>query len=90
MSLLLTLVVAAVLGSLGAAIAGRRRQGCLVNIAVGFIGALLGRWLQLATGIDDPFSLSIGRTTFPLLWTVAGAAIFVAIITALTGERAKH
>ncbi len=84
---LLTLLVAAVLGSLGAAIAGRRGQGCLVNILVGLIGALVGRWLSRVAGIDDPVTITIGSTTFPLMWTIAGAALFVAVITAVTGER---
>ena len=87
MDLILTLIVAAIIGSLGAAIAGRREQGCIVNILVGFIGALLGRWLSRTLEIDDPANLTIGDTTFPLIWSIAGAAVFVAIITLLTGRR---
>src|SRR5262249_58611572 len=36
------LVVAGVCGAIGKAIAGYSRGGCLVSIALGFIGALLG------------------------------------------------
>jgi uncharacterized membrane protein YeaQ/YmgE (transglycosylase-associated protein family) len=88
-SFVLTLLVAAVIGSLGAAIAGRREQGCLVNILVGFAGALLGRWLSRTLDIDDPLSLTIGETTFPLVWSVVGAALFVAVIVFLTGGRVR-
>ncbi len=87
MTFLLTLVVAAIIGSLGAAIAGRKEQGCIVNILVGFIGALVGRWLSRSLDIADPANLTIGETTFPLLWSVAGAALFVALITLLSGRR---
>jgi uncharacterized membrane protein YeaQ/YmgE (transglycosylase-associated protein family) len=41
-SLLLYLLIAAIAGGIGRAIAGGTRGGCLVSIAVGFIGALLG------------------------------------------------
>ncbi len=86
MTFILLLIVAAVIGSLGAAIAGRREQGCVVNILVGFIGGLVGRWLSRTLEISDPANLTIGETTFPLLWSIAGAALFVAVITLLTGR----
>ena len=38
--LLILLIVAAVCGSLGMAISGFSRGGCLMSIALGFIGAL--------------------------------------------------
>jgi len=44
-SLLILLLVAAICGAIGKAIAGGTRGGCLVSIAVGFIGALLGTWI---------------------------------------------
>ena len=86
MTFILLLIVAAVIGSLGAAIAGRKQQGCVVNILVGFIGGLLGRWLSRTLEISDPANLTIGETTFPLLWSIAGAALFVGLITLLTGR----
>ena len=39
---LLLLVIAGICGAVGQAIAGTKRGGWLVNIALGFIGALLG------------------------------------------------
>ncbi len=89
MTLFLTLVVAAIIGSLGAAIAGKREQGCIVNILVGFIGGLVGRWLSRTLDISDPANLTIGDTTFPLVWSVAGAALFVGVITLLAGRRER-
>ncbi len=87
LSFLLLLLVAAILGSIGAAIAGRRGNGCLINIATGFIGALLGRGLSNAFDVSDPLNITIRDTTFPLMWTVAGSALFVAVITFLTKGR---
>lgn len=86
-SFLLLLLVAAVLGSIGAALAGRRGNGCLVNIVTGFIGALLGRGMSQAFDVADPITISIRDTDFPLVWTIAGSALFVAVITFLTRGR---
>lgn len=87
LSFLFLLIVAAVLGSIGAAVAGRRGNGCLVNIVTGFIGALVGRGLSRAFDVADPLSITVRDTTFPLMWTIAGSALFVAVITFLTRPR---
>jgi len=87
-SFFVLLFVAAILGSIGAAIAGRESRGCLVNIVIGFIGALLGRWLSRVLEISDPWTLTIRDTEFPVVWTVAGSALFVAVISFLTRQRA--
>ena len=42
MELLILLIVSAVCGSIGMAIAGFSRGGCLTAIALGFVGALIG------------------------------------------------
>ena len=53
---LLLLVVAGVSGSIGQAIAGYTRGGCLASIALGFIGALVGVWLARALELLGAFS----------------------------------
>lgn len=83
-SFLIMLIVASILGSIGAALAGRRGDGCLISIAIGFIGALLGRGLSNLFDVRDPLTITIRDTTFPLMWTIAGSALFVAVITFLT------
>ena len=83
-SLLLLLLVAGICGSIGQAIAGYSRGGCLASIAVGFIGALLGMWLARQLGIQELFALTIGGQTFPIIWSIIGAALFVAFISLFT------
>lgn len=83
-SFLFLLIVASILGSIGAALAGRRGDGCLISIAIGFIGALLGRGMSNLFDVRDPLTFTIRDTTFPLMWTIAGSALFVAVITFLT------
>ena len=85
--LLLLLLVAGIIGSIGQAIAGFERGGCLVSIGVGFIGALLGAWLGRALGAGDLFVLEVGGTSFPVVWSIIGAAVFVAMIRLISRGR---
>lgn len=85
--ILILLLVAGICGSLGQAIAGYSRGGCLVSIALGFVGALLGMWLARMMGLPELFPVSIGGTRFPIIWSIIGSALFVAVITLITRSR---
>lgn len=84
---LILLLVAGICGSIGQAIAGYSRGGCLVAIALGFIGALLGTYLAHAAGLPELFAIEIGGKPFPIIWSIIGAALFVAIISLITRRR---
>ena len=86
-SLLLLLLIAAVCGALGKAIAGSVRGGLIVSIVLGFIGALLGPWVARALKLPEPFMVTIGGHPFPVLWLIIGAALFVAIIHLVSRRR---
>jgi len=77
--LLLLLLVAGICGALGQAIGGFSRGGCLVSIALGFIGALIGMWLARQMGMPELYSLQVGGQSFPVVWSIIGSAPFVAI-----------
>lgn len=79
-ALLILLLIAAVCGALGQAIAGSVRGGLLVSIVLGFIGALLGPWLARTLHLPEPLMIHVGGQPFPILWSIIGAALFVAII----------
>ncbi|MDT5062561.1 MAG: hypothetical protein QOH63_3020 [Acidobacteriota bacterium] len=85
--LLILLLVAGLCGSLGQAISGFSRGGCLVSIALGFIGAIIGMWLARSFKLPELFAIDIGGTKFPFVWSIIGATIFVAIIGLLTRRR---
>ena len=85
--LLVLLLIAGICGSLGQAIAGFSRGGCLVSIALGFVGAVLGMWLARAMGLLELFAIRIGDTNFPIVWSIIGSALFVAVIALLTRRR---
>ena len=82
--ILLLLLVAGICGALGQAISGFSRGGCLVSIALGFVGAVIGMWLARAMGLPELFTVHIGTTNFPIVWSIIGSALFVAVIALLT------
>jgi uncharacterized membrane protein YeaQ/YmgE (transglycosylase-associated protein family) len=86
-ALLLLLVIAAVCGAIGKAIAGGARGGLIVSIALGFVGALLGPWVARALKLPEPFMVVIGGQPFPILWSIIGAALFVGGIHLLSRRR---
>ena len=86
--LLVLLLIAGVCGALGQAIGGYTRGGCLVSIALGFIGALLGSFLARTLGLPELFAVNIGGQNFPIIWSIIGAALFVAVIGLISRGRA--
>ena len=80
---IILLLVAALCGSIGSAIAGYSRTGCLTNIAIGIIGAGIGSWLCYQLRAPELFVIA----GFPIIWAIIGAALFMAVIGALTGSR---
>lgn len=86
-TLLLYLIVAAICGAIGKALAGSARGGLLLSIVLGFIGALLGPWVAGKLGLSEPFMVNIGGHPFPVLWSILGAALFVALIHLISRRR---
>ncbi len=84
---LILLLVAGICGSIGQAIAGYSRGGCLVAIALGFIGALLGTYLAHAAGLPELFAIEVAGKPFPIIWSIIGAALFVAVISLIARRR---
>jgi len=84
LDVIVLLLIAGVCGAIGQAISGFSRGGCLVSIALGFIGAVLGMWLSRQLGLPELFSVHIGSTNFPIVWSIIGSALFVAIISLVT------
>lgn len=87
LELLLLLLIAGVCGSLGQAISGYSRGGCLVSIVVGFIGALIGTWMSAQLGLPELFNVNVGGNTFPIIWSIIGAVVFTVVLGMLTKKR---
>jgi len=84
--LVVLLVVAGVCGAIGQSIVGYSHMGCLGTIAVGFVGAYLGTWLAATFHLPDLLAVRIAGETFPVIWSIVGSALFVALISAVSGR----
>ncbi|HEY1012861.1 MAG TPA: hypothetical protein VGE07_09180 [Herpetosiphonaceae bacterium] len=84
---IILLVIAAVCGAVGQAIAGYSMGGLLASIGIGFIGALLGMWLARQFALPEFYSLNIDGTPFPIIWSIIGATIFALVISFIRSPR---
>jgi uncharacterized membrane protein YeaQ/YmgE (transglycosylase-associated protein family) len=83
--LLILLIVAGICGAIGRAIGGGTGGGILVSIAVGFVGALLGTLLAQALHLPELLMVNVDGRPFPILWSIIGGALFVALIHLISG-----
>ncbi len=90
LELVFLLVIAGICGAIGQSIVGYSHTGCLGSIAVGFVGALLGTWFARAFHLPEIFMIRVGDQGFPVVWSIIGATLFVAIISAITGRRWRY
>lgn len=81
------LIIAAVAGSIGQAIAGYSLGGCLVSALVGFVGAWIGMWLSTQLGLPELFTISIQGEPFPVVWSILGSALFTAVLGLISRPR---
>jgi uncharacterized membrane protein YeaQ/YmgE (transglycosylase-associated protein family) len=88
--LLVLLLIAGICGAVGKAIVGYVPGGFLVSIGVGFVGALLGTWIARLAGLPEFFALHVGNTTFPIVWSILGSVVFVAIVSLFSGRFARR
>jgi uncharacterized membrane protein YeaQ/YmgE (transglycosylase-associated protein family) len=79
-NILVLLLIAAVCGSIGQALAGYSFGGCITSIVVGFVGAFVGSWVAGALGLPEPFTITVGGESFPVLWSIIGSALLVGIL----------
>jgi uncharacterized membrane protein YeaQ/YmgE (transglycosylase-associated protein family) len=86
-TLILLVVIAAICGAVGKAIAGSARGGLIVSTVLGFVGALIGPAVARALKLPEPFMVVIGGHPFPVLWSIVGAALFVALLHLISGRR---
>jgi uncharacterized membrane protein YeaQ/YmgE (transglycosylase-associated protein family) len=84
--LVVWLLIAAVCGSIGSMIAGYSHSGCVGSIVLGFVGAWLGTWIAAQAHLPQLYILHVGGESFPVVWSIIGAALFAAVMSALTGR----
>jgi uncharacterized membrane protein YeaQ/YmgE (transglycosylase-associated protein family) len=79
------IVFGAIVGWLASMIMGKQGSGCMVNIALGLVGALAGGFLFRA--LDGGFAYERHGFLVSLLVAVLGAVIVLAVWNAITGHR---
>lgn len=79
------IVFGAIAGWLASLIMGKGGSGCMVNIALGLVGAVAGGFLFQKLG--GGFSYEQHGFLISLLVAVLGAVIVLAIWNAITGHR---
>jgi uncharacterized membrane protein YeaQ/YmgE (transglycosylase-associated protein family) len=85
--LVVLIIIAAICGAVGKALAGGAQGGLIVSIALGFIGALLGPWVAHQLHLSEPLVLHVSGQPFPIVWSIIGAALFVALLHLMSGRR---
>ena len=85
--LFVLIVIAAVCGAIGRAIAGGSPGGFITAVALGFIGGLVGPWVASQLNLAEPFVLRLSGQSFPILWSIIGSALFVATVHLFSGRR---
>ncbi len=88
LELLIMLVIAGLCGSIARSLAGGTRGGCLVSIALGFVGAVLGTWLSRKADLPELLSIEMGGQQFPVIWSIIGASLFAALLG--LGQRGRR
>ena len=84
--LLVLLIIAGVCGALGRAMGGGTGGGFFVSVALGFVGALVGTFVAHAMHLPELLVVAVDRHPFPILWSIIGAALFVALLHLIGGR----
>jgi uncharacterized membrane protein YeaQ/YmgE (transglycosylase-associated protein family) len=85
--LIVLIVIAAVCGAVARALAGGIQGGLVTSTAIGFIGSLLGPWLARQLKLSEPLVLHVAGRPFPILWSIIGGALCVAVLHVFSRRR---
>ncbi|MEP7356123.1 MAG: hypothetical protein ABI847_02650 [Anaerolineales bacterium] len=84
---LVLLLIAAVTGAIGQALAGFSRGGCLVAIGLGFVGAWVGQWIAGYFNLPTFLVINVDGQQFPVVWAIIGSALVAAVLSLFFGYR---
>jgi uncharacterized membrane protein YeaQ/YmgE (transglycosylase-associated protein family) len=85
--LILYLVIAAVCGAIARALAGGTGGGFVISLFVGFLGAFVGTWVARQFHLPAFFVVTVGGHPFPIVWSIIGGIVLVAITHLLMRPR---
>jgi uncharacterized membrane protein YeaQ/YmgE (transglycosylase-associated protein family) len=87
LGILVLLVIAAICGAVAQALVGYSVGGCLISAVIGVVGAFLGHWLAGQLGLPIVLGINIDGQPFPIVWSIVGSVILVAIAALFTRRR---
>jgi len=83
MSIIVWIIFGAITGWLASLIVNKRGEGCIVNIAIGLVGALVGGFIFRALTNFDVFRFNLTS----MFVAIIGAVVVLFLWHALTGRR---
>jgi uncharacterized membrane protein YeaQ/YmgE (transglycosylase-associated protein family) len=79
LELIVYLVIAGVCGAIARGFAGGTGRGFFVSVLLGFVGAFVGTWIARQAHLPQVFVVAIGGHPFPIVWSIVGGIVLVAI-----------
>ncbi len=88
--LLVLLIIAGIAGVIAEFVVGFSPGGFLVSIGVGVLGAFIGTWLARQLGLPEFFTLTIGNQPFPIVWSILGSILLLAVLSVVRRPRRSY
>jgi uncharacterized membrane protein YeaQ/YmgE (transglycosylase-associated protein family) len=88
--LVVYLIIAGVCGAIARSFAGGSRGGFVISVLVGFVGAFVGTWLARQLHLPTLLVVTIEGHRFPIVWSIVGGIVLVAIAHLLMRPRYAH
>jgi uncharacterized membrane protein YeaQ/YmgE (transglycosylase-associated protein family) len=87
LGLIVLLVVGAICGALAEWIVGYGGGGFFLSAGLGIVGAFIGSWLARVLHLPEIFVVRVDGFALPIVWSIVGAALLLAIIGLFRGRR---
>lgn len=84
---LILLLIAGVVGLIGQLLSGFYIGGLFISIIVGFVGAFIGVEIADALNLPEWLVINVGDESFPIVWSIIGAALLATIVGLLLPHR---
>lgn len=73
------LVVAGICGFIGSQLMGARKTNIALMIILGFVGAIVGKFVYQLFHLPPLWVMHLGGSPFPVIWAVIGSIIVMGI-----------